>query len=193
MQMRLFGERACWWSDHIVRNTRLGQEQLLRLHPLGRHVSPPPRVHVQASCCKAATKIPGVLTTLWILWHITRALSSLSNTKILTTGLIAMAIFISLIILWWLHFVFNCRLILQLKGLLTFKIEPCGIKPSKVSVKSNFFFLQNKLKKSGASFPIIIKNVWAGQKARSCTTMHVSLFKDPTYHSNKPSSISPSN
>lgn len=113
MQMRLFGEQACWWSDHIVRNTRLKQEQLLRLNPLGRHVSPPPRVHMQACCCKAATKhIHTALTTLWILWHITRALSSLSSPKTLIIGLIAIAMFISLVILWWLHFVFNTRLIL---------------------------------------------------------------------------------
>lgn len=97
MQMRQLGERARWWSDHIARNTRLRQEQLLQLHPLGRHVSPPPRVHMQACCCKAATKrIHSALTTLWILWHITSTLSSLSGTKALIIGLIATAIFISL-------------------------------------------------------------------------------------------------
>lgn len=73
--------------------------------------------HPKCTYSRAAVKlqptyIHSSLTTLWILWHISRALSSLSSTKTLIIGLIAMAIFISLVILWWLHFVFNTRLLL---------------------------------------------------------------------------------
>lgn len=93
------------------KNTRLGQEQLLQLHPLGRHVSPPPRVHMQARRRKATDVFRSSLTTLWILWHIARSLSSLSGTKTLIIGLIATAIFISVVILWWLRSAFNTGLI----------------------------------------------------------------------------------
>lgn len=45
--------------------------------------------------------IHSVLTTLCILWHITGARSTLSGTKTLIIGLIAMATSISPVTLWW--------------------------------------------------------------------------------------------
>lgn len=45
--------------------------------------------------------IHGILTALCILWHITGAPSTLSGTKTLIIGLIAMAASISAVILWW--------------------------------------------------------------------------------------------